>query len=61
MTQAELDRAVARATGESLREVARRGFQPLTPVPFERDPESYTVDWDELEQQRRDPLVPACR
>ena len=50
MTQAELDRAVAEATGESLQTVARRGFSLLTPRPVEREP--LTVDWDELDDDR---------
>ena len=52
MTQAELNRAVARATGESTREIARRGFVLLTPVPVEREP--LVVDWDHVQQ--REPL-----
>ena len=32
--------------------VRHMGFVPLTPVPYERDREPLTVDWDELEQQR---------
>lgn len=51
MTQAELNRAVARATGESIREIARRGFVLLTPIPVEREP--LVVDWDRLDAQRR--------
>jgi len=51
MTQAELNRAVARATGESIREIARRGFVPLTPIPIEREP--LVVDWDQVDNQRR--------
>ena len=31
MTQNDLNRAVARATGETVTEIARRGFQPLMP------------------------------
>jgi hypothetical protein len=50
MTQAELDRAVAEATGESLRTVARRGFSLLTHNPIELEP--LTVDWDELDDDR---------
>ena len=50
MHQNELNRAVARATGESVRTVARMGFIPLTPMPIDRDP--LVVDWDELEAQR---------
>ena len=51
MTQAELNRAVARATGESVREIARRGFLTLTAAPAEREPSA--VDWDEVQAQRR--------
>ena len=52
MTQAELNREIAAATGESMSTVRHMGFVPLTPVPFERDRDPLTVDWDELEQQR---------
>ena len=40
MTQAELYREIAQATGESIRTVAEMGFVPLTrsPVELERDP-----------------------
>jgi hypothetical protein len=51
MTQNELNRAVARATGESMAVISRRGFVPLTSFPEER--ESRTVDWDKSEQMRR--------
>ena len=50
MTQNELNRAVARATGEDVSEIARRGFQPLELEPAE--PEDLIVDWDDVEQQR---------
>ena len=30
MTQNDLNRAIARATGETVTEIGRRGFQPLT-------------------------------
>lgn len=52
MTQAELNREIAAATGESMSTVRHIGFVPLTPVPYERDRDPLTVDWDELEQQR---------
>jgi len=52
MTQAELNREIAAATGESMSTVRHLGFVPLTPVPYERDRDPLTVDWDELEQQR---------
>jgi len=50
MTQAELDRAVAEATGESIQTIGRRGFVLLTPTPVEREP--LTVNWDELDADR---------
>ena len=50
MTQAELDQAVARATGESVVTIAQHGFVPLTPIPQEREP--LTVDWDEVDARR---------
>ncbi len=52
MTQAELNREVAAATGETVRTIAALGFVPLTSSPYERDREPLLVDWDELESQR---------
>ncbi len=56
MTQAELNRAVARATGETVSTVASHGFVPLTPVPYEREPQ--TLDWDDHEADRSVALMP---
>ena len=50
MTQADLNREVARATGESVGTIDQLGFVPLTYGPVEREP--LTVDWDELDEQR---------
>ncbi len=50
MTQAELNRAVAAATGESVRTIAEMGFVELAAVPIEREP--LVVDWDQLDAQR---------
>lgn len=50
VTQSELNRAVAAATRESVRTIARMGFVPLTPIPFEREP--LTPDWDEIDAKR---------
>ena len=50
MTQNEINRAVARATGESVTVISSMGFVPLTRVPQEREP--MTVDWDETQQTR---------
>ena len=56
MTQAELDRAVAQATGESLETIHDLGFVPLLPIAYERDREPLTVDWDQLELERAVPV-----
>ena len=50
MSQAELNRQVARATGESVRTIAQQGFVPLTLKPVEREP--LTVDWDRVQADR---------
>ena len=52
MTQAELNREVATATGESVSMVAQMGFVPLTTFPYERDRAPLVVDWDEVERTR---------
>ena len=57
MTQHELNNAVSRATGESVSEIASRGFVPLTTFPHERDPEDLIVDWDQLELDRNVAVV----
>ena len=59
MTQAELNQAVADATGESISTIQRRGFSVFTPLqvfnPDENDDYSLpsVVDWDALERQQR--------
>ena len=52
MTQSEVNREVATATGESVSTIAQMGFVPLTRAPYERDREPLVVDWDQLEQGR---------
>ena len=52
MTQAELNTAVAQATGEDRRTIAHMGFVPLTRGPVERDREPLVVDWDEVDGTR---------
>lgn len=54
MSPSELERAVAAATGESRREIRRRGFQPLR---LEHESEidadqSTVVDWDAVDAER---------
>ena len=51
MTQAEMNREVASATGESVSTISKMGFSPLTPIPYERDREPLVVDWDDLESE----------
>lgn len=63
MTQRDLDLAVARTTGENLREIHRRGFSLADPLDVNFDPEPCSlepqiVDWDELALGRNTPLVP---
>ena len=57
MTQAEVNRAVARATGESVRTIQRLGFLIADPEIELPDPDNedlgpYMLDWDELERER---------
>ena len=52
MTQQELNRAIARATGESISEIERRGFGPLDDSRIYDDPEDLIIDWDELPLSR---------
>ena len=62
MIQAELDRAVALVTGESLCTVSELGFTIADPEMTDYDPEpsdieDMIVDWDELDARRNTPLV----
>ena len=50
MTQIELNREVAHATGESVATIDNLGFVRLTQGPLEREP--LTVDWDEVDAER---------
>ena len=64
MTQAEIDRAVALATGEPVCTVSGLGFSIADPDFVDYDPEptdieDLIVDWDELDARRSTPLVPA--
>ena len=52
MTQADLDRQIARRTGEKLSTIRGMGFVPLTAVPIECESQPSIVDWDELDSQR---------
>ena len=45
MTQSELNRMVAQATGESISIISGRGFVPLTPIPYEGEPQTASFRW----------------
>ena len=58
MTQAELDREVSRATGESVGTIRRQGFSmlPLPDDAFDDEPDVSTIpmiDWDEKDAVHR--------
>ena len=50
MTQNDLNRAIARATGETVTEISHLGFQPLNLEPV--DAEDRFIDWDALQLER---------
>ena len=52
MTQADLNREVARATGESERTIGQFGFVPLSRHPVEVEREPLVIDWDEMPDRR---------
>jgi hypothetical protein len=57
VTSQEIAEQVAKATGESLREIRRRGFSLADSPHVAFDPEPYDippqlVDWDELARRR---------
>ena len=60
MTQREVNRAVARATGESVDTIQRVGFLLADPaIPMDPDDDQFgppILDWDELENRRADPV-----
>ena len=74
MTQRELNEAVARVTGESLATVAGLGFSLADPITVKHDPEPWgcpwdrslspeekSLDWDDLERDRRVAILPQRR
>ena len=58
MKQADLNRTVARATGETVSTIERLGFLLAEPAdsldPDSDDAGPYVIDWEELEKQRND-------
>jgi hypothetical protein len=55
MNQRELNRAVSRATGESIGVISRMGFSELASDPLDRDP--LTIDWDVVQGVERSPFA----
>lgn len=59
MSQRDLERELARVTGESLGTIRRRGFSLVPAYPSAFDPEAdelgppQYVDWDEVDAQRQ--------
>ena len=57
MRQAELNRAVAQATGESVSTIKRLGFLLASPEdlsdPSDADLGPFVIDWDVLEAERQ--------
>lgn len=54
MSPVDLERAVCRATGESRREIRRRGFQVIE-VDLPEEPDATAlgiVDWDQMDAER---------
>jgi len=52
MTQADLNREVAEATGESVGTISHIGFVPLTRHPVEVEREPLVLDWDAMPDRR---------
>ena len=57
MTQRDLNRAIARATGEDIDVIGQMGFVELRGGPYERDTPA-VVDWDEVEAERGVSVLP---
>ena len=56
MNQSDLNRAVSRATGETVSTIKRLGFllleSPATALEDEAELGPYVIDWDELDARR---------
>lgn len=59
MSQRDLNRAIARATGEDISTITGMGFVELTPFPIEREP--LTMDWDEHDLDNNVSVIPQRR
>ena len=59
MSDRDLNRAIAQATGESIDTIASLGFVELHHIPYEREP--LTVDWDQRDVERNVAVIPQRR
>jgi hypothetical protein len=61
MNQRELHRAIAQRTGETVSEIARRGFSLADPLNPDHDPEpldeTQYIDWDQLTLEQNTSVV----
>jgi hypothetical protein len=62
MKQGELNRAVARVTGDTLSTIKRLGFLLDDPLPSAEDADTsdmgpHVIDWDLLHAQRAEPPI----
>ena len=63
MTQNQLNRLIADATGEDIDDIRQRGFSLADPLEVNFDPEPcdlppQVVDWDEVDLQHNVAVVP---
>ena len=58
MTQNDLNRAVARQTGETVGTISHRGFGQLSPLSPEPDAEDLILDWDHVHASQNVALFP---
>ena len=63
MTQNQLNRLIADATGEDIADIRQRGFSLADPLEVHFDPEPcdlppQVVDWDEVDLQHNVAVVP---
>jgi hypothetical protein len=63
MTQNQLNRLIADATGEDIADIQQRGFSLADPLEVHFDPEPcdlppQVVDWDEVDLQHNVAVVP---
>ena len=68
MSQRDLNRAIAQATGEDISMIAGMGFVELTAIPIEREPhimdiesEPHIMNWDDYDLEVNVAVIPQRR